>query len=58
MFTLARLARVEAEVGRQERAGLIWGAIEGEERRTIHGNWLQVRDDLAAPVLALGGRDV
>ncbi len=53
MFALARLARVEAEVGRQERAGLIWGAIEGEERRTIHGNWLQVRDDLAAPVLAL-----
>jgi tetratricopeptide (TPR) repeat protein len=53
MFALARLARVAAESGRQERAGLIWGAIEGEERRTIHGNWLQVRDELASPVLAL-----
>ena len=58
MFTLARLARLEAEAGRQERAGLIWGAIEAEERRKIHGNWLQVRDDLAAPVMRFGGHDV
>lgn len=53
MFALARLARVEAEAGLQERAGLIWGAIEAEERRAIHGNWEQVRDDLASRVLAL-----
>ncbi len=52
MFTLARLARVAAEVGQEERAGLIWGAIEAEERRATHGNWDQLRDDLAAPVLA------
>ena len=51
MFALARLARVEAETGQRERAGLIWGAIEAEERRTTHGNWYQVREDLAAPVL-------
>ena len=43
--------------GRQERAGLIWGAIEAEERRATHGNWDQLRDDLAAPVLALPTTD-
>jgi predicted ATPase len=52
LLALARLARVEAEAGRQERAGLIWGAVEAEERRTTHGNWEQLRDELAAPVLA------
>ncbi len=31
MFTLARLARVGAEMGELKRAGLIWGAIEAEE---------------------------
>ncbi len=55
MFTLARLARVGAEMGELKRAGLIWGAIEAEESRATHGNWDQVRDDLAAPVLAHAG---
>ena len=55
MFTLARLARVGAEMGESKRAGLIWGAIEAEESRATHGNWEQVRDDLAAPVLAHAG---
>ena len=55
MFTLARLARVGAEMGELKRAGLIWGAIEAEESRATHGNWEQVRDDLAAPVLAHAG---
>ena len=58
MFALARLARVEVEGGRQERAGLIWGAIEAEERRTTHGNWDQVREDLAAPVLVLADGEI
>ena len=50
----ARTARAgRGRGGRQERAGLIWGAIEAEERRTTHGNWDQVREDLAAPVLVL-----
>jgi predicted ATPase len=55
MFTLARLARVGAEMGELKRAGLIWGAIEAEESRATHGNWEQLRDDLAAPVLAHAG---
>jgi predicted ATPase len=52
VFTLARLARIAAETGSYERAGLLWGAIEAEEGRTPMGAWAKERDRLGAPVLA------
>jgi predicted ATPase len=52
VFALARLARIAAETGRQEEAGLLWGAIEGEEGKRRMGAWAKERDRLGAPVLA------
>ena len=55
VFTLARLARISAETGRSERAGLLWGAIEAEEERRRMGGWENERDRFAAPVLSHSG---
>ena len=52
VFALARVARVAAELGRTERAGLIWGAIEAEEERRSLGGWAKERNRLGEPVLA------
>jgi predicted ATPase len=57
VFALARLARIAAETGREERAGLLWGAIEAEEERSRMGAWAKERDRLGAPVLAHEGPD-
>ncbi|HEX5469863.1 MAG TPA: hypothetical protein VFW80_12535 [Gaiellaceae bacterium] len=55
VFTLARLARLAAESGFEHRAGVIWGAIEAEEKRGRMGAWAKERDRLGAPVLAHAG---
>jgi predicted ATPase len=55
VFTIARLARIAAESGRVEEAGLLWGAIEAEEERAPMGAWAKERDRLGAPVLARSG---
>jgi predicted ATPase/class 3 adenylate cyclase len=57
VFALARLARVAAEAGRMEEAGLLWGAIEAEEARRPMGAWAKERDRLATPVLVRAGPD-
>ena len=57
IFTLARLARIAAETGNPERAGLVWGAIEAEERRSPMGAWAKERERLGAPVLLHDGPD-
>ena len=57
VFTLARLARIAAESGRYERAGLVWGSIEAEEGRSSMGAWAKERDRLAAPVLSHEGSE-
>ena len=52
---IAALARIAAETGREERAGLLWGAIEAEEERSRMGAWAKERDRLGAPVLVYAG---
>jgi predicted ATPase/DNA-binding SARP family transcriptional activator len=54
VFGLAVLALAAAEEGRLERAGVLWGAIEAEERRGPIGDWDRQRDDYAAKVPAFG----
>lgn len=54
VFALAVLSRVAAEGGRLENAGLLWGAIEAEERRGPIGEWDRQRDDYAANIPAFG----
>jgi hypothetical protein len=51
VFALARVARIAAESGRKEEAGLLWGAIEAEEERSRMGAWAKERDRLSGPVL-------
>jgi predicted ATPase len=51
VFALARVARIAAESGRKEEAGLLWGAIEAEEERGRMGAWAKERDRLSGPVL-------
>jgi predicted ATPase/class 3 adenylate cyclase len=55
VFALARLARLAAESGRKQEAGLIWGAIEAEEERSRMGAWAKERERLSTPVLAHAG---
>jgi predicted ATPase/class 3 adenylate cyclase len=57
VFTLARFARMAAESGRTDEAGIIWGAIEAEEERGRMGAWASERERLGAPVLALADED-
>ena len=57
VYALALLARVAAETGELERAGLLWAAVEAEERAGPIGQWEDERDAYAAPVLAYAGVD-
>ena len=50
VFALARLARIAAETGRPEEAGLIWGAIEAEEARSTMGAWAKERERFWKPI--------
>ena len=36
-----------------DRAGVLWGAIEAEEKRTFFGRWSSLRDAAAEKVRAL-----
>jgi ATP/maltotriose-dependent transcriptional regulator MalT len=49
---LARLARIAAERGDSQRAGLLWGAVEGEEARGPVGAWESERERFERPVFA------
>jgi predicted ATPase len=55
IFLLALLARAAAEQDRLERAGVLWGAVEREERQGTVGQWESEREDYAAHVLAHEG---
>ena len=55
IYALALLARTAAERGAVERAGVLWGAVEAEERRQPVGQWEAERDDYAAPILVHDG---
>ena len=55
VFTLARLARLAVESGDERHGGVIWGAIEAEEKRNPMGAWAKERERLGAPVLAHAG---
>ena len=57
VYVLAVLARIAAEDGRSEQAGILWGAIEAEEERGTIGQWESERELYAAPVLAHAGAD-
>jgi predicted ATPase len=57
VYLLALLARIAAQDGRLERAGVLWGVIEAEEGRRVVGQWEAERDAYAAPVLAHAGAD-
>jgi len=47
VFGVGHLARVAAERGAQERAALLWGAIEDEQVGAPLGGWRRHRDDFA-----------
>ena len=49
---LAMLAAVAMSRGDVARAGLLWGAVEGEEARSPLGVWEKFRDDFAARVVS------
>ena len=55
VFALARLARIAAETGAREQAGLFWGAIEAEEQRGGLGAWHGERHRFDGAVLAHAG---
>jgi predicted ATPase len=55
VFTLARVARLAMESGDERLAGVIWGAIEAEEKRNPMGAWAKERPRLGAPVLEHAG---
>jgi hypothetical protein len=54
---LARLARLAAERGDPERAGLLWGAVEADEEHGPIGAWENERERYAQVVLGAAGPD-
>jgi predicted ATPase/class 3 adenylate cyclase len=52
LTTLAQLAAERSEPG---RAGLLWGAIEGESDRTRIGQWEGEKDELASALAGVQG---
>ncbi len=58
VYALALLARVAAETGELERAGLLWAGVELEERAGPIGQWEDERDAYAAPVLVHAGDEL
>jgi predicted ATPase/class 3 adenylate cyclase len=57
VYTVALLARIAAEEGRLEGAGVLWGAVEAEEQRGTIGQWEGERELYADAVLAHAGAD-
>ena len=57
VYTVALLARIAAEDGRLEQAGLMWGALEAEEERGTVGQWEGERELYADAVLAHASDD-
>ena len=55
IYLLALHARSAATDSDSRRAGLLWGAVEAEERRGLVGQWEDERELYAAPVLAHAG---
>ncbi len=55
IFGVGLLARVAAERGLRERAGLMWGAIEGEDAIAPLGGWRRHRQTCEARILKLVG---
>jgi hypothetical protein len=55
VFALARLARIAAEKGQDERAGRLWGAVEAEEEGGALGAWYDQRERFAPAILAHAG---
>ncbi len=52
VWGLAMLAATEAEHGRTERAGELWGAVEAEEQRGVIGQWESHREEYERRVFA------
>ena len=55
IFGVGLLARVAAERGLSERAGLMWGAIEDEDAIAPLGGWRRHRQTCEARILKLAG---
>jgi predicted ATPase len=55
VFALARLARLAAEAGQDQRAGRLWGAVEAEEESGALGAWYGERERFAPAILAHAG---
>jgi predicted ATPase len=54
---LARLARLAAERGEPERAGLLWGAVEADEEHGPIGAWENERERYAQALAEVAGPD-
>jgi len=54
-YGLTLLAWVAAARGQAERAGTLWGAVEGEAKRGRIGQWENERDEYAGHVFAVAG---
>ena len=57
LYLLANLARCATRSGRQEHAGILWGAVEAEEERARVGAWEDERPKYADVVLAEVGAE-
>ncbi|TMK95879.1 MAG: adenylate/guanylate cyclase domain-containing protein [Actinobacteria bacterium] len=55
VYMFALLARAAATQAQQERAGVLWGALESDEKRGPVGQWEDERDQYAAHVLECEG---
>ena len=55
IFGVGMLARVAAERGQYERAGLLWGAVEEEDAIAPLGGWRRHREACEGRVLELAG---
>ena len=57
IFGVGILARVAAERSQAERAGRLWGAIEGEDAGAPLGGWRRHREACEARIRQAAGRD-
>ena len=55
IFGVGLLAWVAADRGLGARAGLLWGAVEGEDATSPHGGWWLHREACEARVLEVAG---
>lgn len=53
--SLAVLATVALAAHDEERAGVLWGAVEAEEQRAFLGRWEEYREEYAAQIAAATG---